>query len=37
VNAVRNKRIYVIDSDLLFRAGPRLAEGLKTLAAKIGY
>jgi len=35
VNAVRNKRIYVIDSDLLFRAGPRLAEGLRELASKI--
>jgi len=35
VSAVRNKRIYVIDSDLLFRAGPRLAEGLKELASKI--
>jgi iron complex transport system substrate-binding protein len=37
VSAIRNKRIYVIDSDFLLRASPRLAEGLKTLAAKIGY
>lgn len=35
VSAVRNKRIYVIDSDLLFRAGPRLAEGLRELAARL--
>ena len=34
-NAVRNKRIYVIDSDILLRAGPRLAEGLKKLAGKV--
>lgn len=34
-NAVKNKRIYVISSDLLLRAGPRLAEGLKTLAGKL--
>lgn len=34
-NAVKNKRIYVIDSDILFRAGPRLAEGLKELAKKL--
>ena len=35
-NAIRNKRIYVIDSDLLLRAGPRLAEGLRALAGKVG-
>jgi len=35
-NAVKNKRIYVIDSDILLRAGPRLAEGLKELAGKVG-
>lgn len=34
-NAVKNKRIYVINSDLLFRAGPRLAEGVKELAGKL--
>lgn len=34
-NAVKNKRIYMIDSDLLFRAGPRLAEGLKEVAKKL--
>jgi len=34
-NAVKNKRIYVINSDILFRAGPRLAEGLKELAKKL--
>lgn len=31
-NAVKNKRVQVIDSDLIARAGPRLAEGLKQLA-----
>ena len=34
-NAVRNKRIYVIDSDILLRAGPRLAQGLRALAGKV--
>lgn len=34
-SAVKNKRIYVIDSDILLRAGPRLAEGLKALAGKV--
>jgi iron complex transport system substrate-binding protein len=34
-NAVKHKRIHVINSDLLFRAGPRLAEGLKQLAGKL--
>ncbi len=34
-NAVKNKRIHVINSDLLFRAGPRLAEGLRQLAGKL--
>lgn len=33
-SAVKNKRIYVIDSDILLRAGPRLADGLKALASK---
>lgn len=36
-NAVKSKRVYVIDSDLLFRAGPRLADGLKELAGKVSY
>lgn len=35
-NAAKNKRIYVIKSDILLRAGPRLAEGLKELAEKVG-
>jgi iron complex transport system substrate-binding protein len=35
VSAVKNKRIYVINSDILLRAGPRLAEGLKALAGKV--
>lgn len=34
-NAVKNKRIYVINSDLLFRSGPRLAQGLKELAERL--
>lgn len=32
VSAVKKKHIYVIDGDILFRAGPRLANGLKALA-----
>ncbi len=30
-NAVKNKRVYLINDDLVFRPGPRLAEGLKEL------
>jgi iron complex transport system substrate-binding protein len=29
--AVKNKRIYVIDSDVVLRLGPRLPEGVKTV------
>ncbi len=32
-NAVKHHRVYYINSDLLLRAGPRLAEGLQELAA----
>ncbi len=32
VNAVRNKRVYVIDNDMLLRPGPRLTNGLEQLA-----
>jgi len=32
INAVKNNKVRVIDSDLIVRAGPRLAEGLKQLA-----
>jgi len=31
--AVRNGRIYVIDGDLVSRLGPRIEQGLKTIAA----
>jgi len=34
-SAVKHKRIYVIDSDILFRAAPRLSDGLKELAARL--
>lgn len=30
-NAVKNKRVYPINDDLVFRPGPRLADGLKEL------
>ncbi|MCX7719938.1 MAG: ABC transporter substrate-binding protein [Dictyoglomus thermophilum] len=30
-NAVKNKRVYTINDDLVFRPGPRLADGLKEL------
>jgi len=33
INALQNDRIYDIDSDLLARAGPRIAETIETLAA----
>ncbi len=33
--AVKNKRVYVIDSDIIMRAGPRLADGLKEMARKV--
>jgi iron complex transport system substrate-binding protein len=33
--AVRLKHVYVINNDLLVRPGPRLAEGLNALAAKL--
>ena len=33
INALQNNRIYDIDSDLLARAGPRIAETNETLAA----
>lgn len=35
INAVKNKRVYVIDDSLLNRPGPRLVEGLKFLVKKI--
>lgn len=30
-NAVKNKRVYTINDDLVFRPGPRLSEGLKAI------
>ena len=35
INAVKNKRVYVIDDSLLNRPGPRLVEGLKFLVEMI--
>ena len=32
ISAVRNDRIYIIDPDIVNRPGPRLVEGLETLA-----
>lgn len=31
INAVKNKKVYTINDDLVFRPGPRLSEGLKEL------
>ncbi len=36
-SAVKNKRVYVISSDLLVRPGPRLADGLKKLSEKVSF
>ncbi|MDH7601082.1 MAG: cobalamin-binding protein [Armatimonadota bacterium] len=36
-NAVKHRRVYVIKSDLMTRAGPRLADGLAELAEKLNY
>lgn len=36
-SAVRDKRVWVIDNDLLVRPGPRLSEGLKELAARLSW
>jgi iron complex transport system substrate-binding protein len=33
INALQNDRIYDVDSDLIARAGPRIAEAIETLAA----
>jgi len=35
--AVKNKRVYVIDPDVLVRPGPRLAIGLRQLADRLSY
>ena len=35
IDAVKNKRVYVIDDSLLNRPGPRLVEGLKFLVERI--
>jgi len=35
IPAVDNERIYILDSDLLLRLGPRLAQGLRNLAAHL--
>lgn len=36
-NAVKHNRVYYINSDLLLRAGPRLAEGVNELASRVGH
>ncbi len=36
ISAVRNRKVYVIDDNLLNRPGPRLVEGAKKIAEKIG-
>jgi len=36
-NAVRNGRVFVINSDLMVRAGPRLVDGLEELAKRLDY
>ena len=33
ISALQNDRIYDIDSDLIARAGPRIAEAIETLVA----
>lgn len=35
--AVKNGRVYVINHDLLVRAGPRLADGLRLLSQKLRF
>jgi iron complex transport system substrate-binding protein len=35
LSAVKNDRLYIIEDDLVTRSGPRLAEGLRQLAAMI--
>jgi iron complex transport system substrate-binding protein len=35
LKAVKERRLYVIDSDLLHRPGPRLVEGITALAKLI--
>lgn len=36
-NAVKHRRVYLVDSDVLVRAGPRLADGLEVLANKLDF
>ena len=36
-NAVKHKRVHVIESELVVRPGPRLTTGLKRLAEKLSY
>ena len=35
--AVKNGRVYVVDPDTLVRPGPRLASGMRSLAAKLNF
>lgn len=36
-SAVRNKRVIVIDPDMLVRPGPRIIDGMKAIAAKMQF
>ena len=36
-NAVKHKRVFVIKSELMTRAGPRLAQGLEELATRLDW
>ncbi|MGQ9455541.1 MAG: ABC transporter substrate-binding protein [Armatimonadota bacterium] len=36
-NAVKHRRVYLVDSAILVRAGPRLADGLEVLAKKLDF
>ena len=36
-NAVRHKRVYVLNNDLLVRPGPRLVDGMKDLSKLLRY
>jgi iron complex transport system substrate-binding protein len=35
LSAVRRRRVYVVNADLVDRAGPRIVEGLEQIAGKL--
>jgi iron complex transport system substrate-binding protein len=35
LSAVKGKRVYMIDADLVDRAGPRIVDGVAEMAAKL--